>query len=154
MSRQDRSSRDRLSQASSSKDRSSYDRSTQDRAIKDRFSWTSQVGTVQVTYGQVASTKRNDHKCLKFGGCLKGVWILSEVSFEGVGRVSGWCTEGVCMIARGCLDGIWRVYMASFKVLWRMTLTNVKFFEFLKSQYTKSKSFSTKTKVVPENWDL
>ena len=37
---------------------------------------------------------------------------MSEVSFEGVGRVSGWCTEGVCMIARGCLDGIWRVYMA------------------------------------------
>ena len=37
--------------------------------------------------------------------------------------------------------------MASFKVLWRLTLTNVKFFEFLKSPYTKSKSFSTKTKL-------
>ena len=102
----------------------------------------------------LASTTRNDPTCLKFGGCLKCVWILLEVSFEGVGRLSGWCTEGVCMIARGCLDGIWRVYMASFKVLWRLTLTNVKFFEFLKSPYTKSKSFSTKTKVVPENLDL
>ena len=46
------------------------------------------------------------------------------------------------------------MYMASFKVLWRLTLMNVKFFEFLKSRYTKSKHFSTKTKVVPENWDL
>ena len=41
--------------------------------------------------------------------------------------------------------------MASLKVFGRLTLMNVKFFEFLKSQYTKSKHFSPKTKVVPEN---
>ena len=38
--------------------------------------------------------------------------------------------------------------MASFKVLGRLKLMNVKFFEFLKSRYTKIKHFTTKMKVV------
>ena len=62
----------------------------------------------------------------------------------------------VCMCVYVCVCVLCRciVYMAPFKVLWHLTLINIKFFEFLKSRYTKSKHFSTKTKVVPENWDF
>ena len=43
----------------------------------------------------LASTGRNGHTCLKFGGCLVGVLRVSGGCMEGVWMVPGWCLEGV-----------------------------------------------------------
>ena len=43
----------------------------------------------------LASSRRDDHTCLKFGDCLVGVWKVLGNCLEGVWRVSGGRLEGV-----------------------------------------------------------
>ena len=61
----------------------------------------------------LAFSKRNDPTRLIFGdylvgGCLEGVWKLSEGCLAGVWQVSFGSLEGVLRVSGRCLKGVWR----------------------------------------------
>ena len=68
-----------------------------------------------------------------------------------------WCGEIICSEEESQKD---RVLTASKTIRHHLmfsdlfTMPNVKIFKFLKSPYTKSLRISTKTKVLPGNYDL
>ena len=58
----------------------------------------------------LASSRRNDPTCLKFGDCLLGVWKMLGNCLEGVWcwGVSGGYLEGVLWVSGGCFKGVCR----------------------------------------------
>ena len=97
------------------------------------------MGIIEFSHGRnekrnnqqlLASTRVNDHTCLKFGDCLVGVWILMGGCLDGVWWLSKWWLKGVWRVSINTNAQIffWTQHLLDLKLVWTRKMFRLTFF--------------------------